>query len=48
MSSTLSSTVPYGYDCRMGDGKHFPRNPKSDELLARLAKELVNSEDPHS
>ncbi|EKM79294.1 hypothetical protein AGABI1DRAFT_74197 [Agaricus bisporus var. burnettii JB137-S8] len=32
----------------MGDGKHFPRNPKSDELLARLAKELVNSEDPHS
>ncbi|KAF5360510.1 hypothetical protein D9756_004886 [Leucocoprinus leucothites] len=24
-----------------GDGKSFPRNPKSDEVLARLAKELV-------
>jgi len=27
-----------------GDGKTFPRNPKSDELLARLAKELVKSD----
>ncbi|KAJ3570099.1 hypothetical protein NP233_g4624 [Leucocoprinus birnbaumii] len=25
-----------------GNGKSFPRNPKSDELLARLAKELVD------
>jgi hypothetical protein len=27
--------------CRQGDGRTFPRNPKSEELLARLAKELV-------
>lgn len=26
---------------RPGDGRTFPRNPKSDELLARLATELV-------
>jgi len=25
----------------MGDGKAFPRNRRSDEMLARLAKELV-------
>lgn len=27
---------------RMGDGTSFPRNPKADELLARLASELVD------
>ncbi|KXN88085.1 Palmitoyltransferase PFA3 [Leucoagaricus sp. SymC.cos] len=28
----------------LGDGKSFPRNTKSDELLARLAKELVQQD----
>ncbi|KAJ7080554.1 DHHC palmitoyltransferase-domain-containing protein, partial [Mycena epipterygia] len=39
---------PYGWVVRLwcggaapGDGRSFPRNPKSDELLARLATELV-------
>ncbi|KAJ7439227.1 DHHC palmitoyltransferase-domain-containing protein [Mycena latifolia] len=42
---------PYGWVIRVwcggssnGDGRTFPRNPKSDELLARLAKELVKEE----
>jgi len=26
---------------RPGDGLSFPQNPRSDELLARLAKELI-------
>ncbi|KIY43777.1 zf-DHHC-domain-containing protein [Fistulina hepatica ATCC 64428] len=26
-----------------GDGKHFPRNPRADTMLAHLASELVNS-----
>lgn len=29
---------------RMGDGKTFPRNPRSDEMLARLANELVKAD----
>ena len=29
---------------RMGDGKTFPRNHRSDEMLARLANELVKAE----
>ena len=29
---------------RVGDGKTFPRNPRSDELLARLANELVKAD----
>ena len=29
---------------RPGDGKNFPRNPRSEEMLARLAKELVKLE----
>jgi hypothetical protein len=29
---------------RCGDGKTFPRNPRSDETLARLAKELVQAD----
>ncbi|KAJ7069427.1 DHHC palmitoyltransferase-domain-containing protein [Mycena amicta] len=28
-----------------GDGRNFPRNPKSDDLLQRLATELVNTDD---
>ncbi|KAF7314703.1 Palmitoyltransferase [Mycena kentingensis (nom. inval.)] len=28
-----------------GDGRSFPRNPKSDELLQRLATELVKTDD---
>ena len=27
--------------CRKGDGRHFPRNPRADDLLARLATDLV-------
>ncbi|PPQ92838.1 hypothetical protein CVT25_004326 [Psilocybe cyanescens] len=27
-----------------GDGKHFPRNPRSDEMLAKLANELVKAD----
>ncbi|EPQ50961.1 zf-DHHC-domain-containing protein [Gloeophyllum trabeum ATCC 11539] len=30
----------FGGGCR-GDGRHFPRNPRTDEMLARLASELV-------
>jgi palmitoyltransferase len=26
---------------RKGDGRSFPRNPRSDGMLARLAEELV-------
>ena len=26
---------------RLGDGKTFPRNPRSEEMLVKLAKELV-------
>ncbi|KAJ7145248.1 DHHC palmitoyltransferase-domain-containing protein [Mycena filopes] len=29
----------------VGDGRTFPRNPKADELLARLATELVKDDD---
>lgn len=29
---------------RMGDGKTFPRNRQSDEMLARLATELVKAD----
>ena len=29
------------YAFRKGDGRHFPHNPRSEEMLARLAKELV-------
>lgn len=25
----------------MGDGRTFPRNPRSDEMLSRLASELA-------
>jgi len=28
----------------LGDGKTFPRNPRSQEMLARLAKELVSAD----
>ncbi|KAF8195473.1 DHHC palmitoyltransferase-domain-containing protein [Pholiota molesta] len=31
------------YGCT-GDGKIFPRNPRSDEMLAKLAKELVKAD----
>jgi len=27
-----------------GDGKHFPRNPRAEEMLARLASELVKAD----
>ncbi|KAH9480611.1 Palmitoyltransferase ZDHHC15 [Psilocybe cubensis] len=27
-----------------GDGKHFPRNPRADEMLAKLAHELVKAD----
>lgn len=27
-----------------GNGQHFPRNPRADEMLARLAQELVKLE----
>lgn len=27
-----------------GDGRTYPRNPRSDEMLARLAAELVRLE----
>ncbi|KAJ6583986.1 DHHC palmitoyltransferase-domain-containing protein [Mycena vulgaris] len=44
-------TRPYGWVTRIwcggaapGDGRTFPRNPKSDELLARLARELVKED----
>lgn len=30
--------------CRAGDGKHFPRNPRAEEMLARLALELVKAD----
>lgn len=33
----------YG-DSSMGDGKSFPHNPRSDEMLARLANELVKAD----
>lgn len=29
---------------RTGDGKTFPRNRRSDEMLARLANELVKAD----
>lgn len=29
---------------RTGDGMNFPRNPRADELLARLASELVDAD----
>jgi hypothetical protein len=29
---------------RTGDGKHFPRNPRAEEMLARLAVELVKAD----
>ncbi|KAJ6585391.1 DHHC palmitoyltransferase-domain-containing protein [Mycena capillaripes] len=42
---------PYGWILRLwcggpalGDGRSFPRNPKSEELLARLATELVKDD----
>ncbi|KAK7057205.1 Palmitoyltransferase [Favolaschia claudopus] len=42
---------PYGWVVRLwyggsapGDGRSFPRNPKSEDLLARLATELVKDE----
>lgn len=28
--------------CSKGDGRAFPRNPRADDMLARLAVELVN------
>ena len=28
----------------IGDGKTFPRNPRADEMLARLANELVSAD----
>lgn len=28
----------------LGDGKSFPRNPRSEEMLAELAKELVKAD----
>ncbi|KIY66639.1 zf-DHHC-domain-containing protein, partial [Cylindrobasidium torrendii FP15055 ss-10] len=47
----LGWTHPYGWLVRLfgggaspGDGRSFPRNPKSDEMLARLAKELLEVE----
>lgn len=27
---------------RMGDGRAFPRNPRADDMLARLSAELVD------
>lgn len=33
-----------GWVDRMGDGRTFPRNPRADEMLARLAAELVNDD----
>ncbi|KAJ7464670.1 DHHC palmitoyltransferase-domain-containing protein [Mycena galericulata] len=45
---------PYGWVIRLwcgggapGDGRSFPRNPKSDALLQRLAAELVKVDDRH-
>ena len=33
-----------GRPCSIGDGKTFPRNPRADEMLARLANELVSAD----
>jgi hypothetical protein len=30
--------------CRKGNGHNFPRNPRSTELLARLAAELAKAD----
>ena len=29
-------------NCRKGDGRAFPRNPRSEEMLAKLADDLHN------
>jgi hypothetical protein len=36
----MQSTDP-GTCCRHGNGRHFSRNPRAEEMLARLATELV-------
>ena len=36
----LIACLPHSH--RKGDGATFPRNPKADELLSRLASELVD------
>ncbi|KAJ7213924.1 DHHC palmitoyltransferase-domain-containing protein [Mycena pura] len=41
--SNLTDAILFG--ARPGDGRTFPRNPKSEELLARLAKELVKADE---
>ena len=30
--------------CRPGDGLHYPRNPHADEMLSKLARELVKAD----
>lgn len=44
----VSSIFPVAHLChllRMGDGMTFPRNPRSTEMLARLADELVKADE---
>jgi len=31
-------------NCRMGDGRAFTRNPRSEEMLAKLADDLHNAD----
>jgi len=38
---SIIMTVPY---FSMGDGKTFPRNPRSEDVLVKLAQELVKAD----
>ena len=44
MTSLSIPSCSFNHLLRMGDGKTFPRNHRSDEMLARLANELVKSD----
>ena len=49
MSSVTLSGVRFScayrmINCRMGDGRAFPRNPRSEEMLAKLADDLHNAD----
>ena len=49
MSSVLDVTsVEFRFsvltNCRMGDGRAFPRNPRSEEMLAKLVDDLHNAD----
>ena len=43
MGIILPLTLPHS----KGDGMSYPRNPKADELLTRLAAELVDADTAH-